>query len=76
MELLSSWLPILDDQKVDLKPNTVSKPVADYLAKLLGKPVAFAEDCIGPKAEAAAKVLKPGEVLVLENTRFHAEEES
>jgi len=52
------------------------KPVADYLAKLLGKPVAFAEDCIGPKAEAAAKALKPGEVLVLENTRFHAEEEA
>ncbi len=52
------------------------KPVADYLAKLLGKPVAFAEDCIGSKADAAAKVLKPGEVLVLENTRFHAEEEA
>jgi phosphoglycerate kinase len=52
------------------------KPVAEYLAKLLGKPVAFAEDCIGPKAEAAAKVLKPGEVLVLENTRFHSEEEA
>src|SRR5512133_2875916 len=44
------------------------KPVAEYLGKLLGKPVAFAEDCIGPKAEAAAKALKPGEVLVLENT--------
>ncbi len=52
------------------------KPVAEYLAKLLGKPVAFAEDCIGPKAEAASKALKPGEVLVLENTRFHAEEEA
>lgn len=51
------------------------KPVADYLSKLLGKPVAFAEDCIGPTAEAAAKVLKAGEVLVLENTRFHPEEE-
>ena len=51
------------------------KPVADYLAKLLKKPVAFATDCIGPEAEKAAKVLKPGEVLLLENTRFHAEEE-
>lgn len=51
------------------------KPVADYLANLLGKPVAFAEDCIGPTAEAAAAALKPGEVLVLENTRFHPEEE-
>lgn len=52
------------------------KPVADHLAKLLGIPVAFADDCIGPKAEAAAKALKPGSVLVLENTRFHPEEEA
>ena len=51
------------------------KPVATYLANLLGKPVAFAEDCIGPLAEKAASILKPGEVLVLENTRFHTEEE-
>lgn len=51
------------------------KPVADYLATLLKRPVAFAADCIGPLAEAAAKVLKPGDVLVLENTRFHPEEE-
>jgi phosphoglycerate kinase len=51
------------------------KPIATYLANLLGKPVAFAEDCIGPVAEKAASVLKPGEVLVLENTRFHPEEE-
>ncbi|HML39819.1 MAG TPA: phosphoglycerate kinase [Bellilinea sp.] len=56
-------------------PKYTLKPVADYLAKLLGKPVAFAEDCIGPVAEEAAKALKPGEVLVLENTRFHPEEE-
>jgi len=52
------------------------KPVADYLSSLMKKPVAFANDCIGPEAEAAAKALKPGEVLVLENTRFHAEEEA
>jgi len=51
------------------------KPVADYLAKLLGKPVAFASDCIGPVAEEASRSLKPGDVLVLENTRFHPEEE-
>lgn len=51
------------------------KPVAEHLAALLEKPVAFAEDCIGPKAEEAARVLKPGDVLVLENTRFHPEEE-
>jgi len=51
------------------------KPVAEHLGKLLGKPVQFAEDCIGPLAENAARALKAGEVLVLENTRFHAEEE-
>jgi len=56
-------------------PKYSLKPVADYLANLLGKPVVFAEDCIGPVAEAAAAALKPGEVLVLENTRFHPEEE-
>ena len=51
------------------------KPVADHLAKLLGKPVAFVDDCIGPKAEAAAAALKAGDVLVLENTRFYPGEE-
>ena len=51
------------------------KPVAEHLAAVLGKPVVFAEDCIGQKAEEAARVLKPGDVLVLENTRFHPEEE-
>jgi phosphoglycerate kinase len=56
-------------------PKYSLKPVAEYLAKLMGKPVAFAEDCIGPKAEAASKALKAGEVLLLENTRFHPEEE-
>lgn len=56
-------------------PKYSLRPVADYLSKLLGKPVAFAEDCIGPAAEAAAKTLKPGDVLLLENTRFHPEEE-
>ena len=51
------------------------KPVGEHLAKLLGKPVKFVTDCIGPIADAAAKALKPGEVLLLENTRFHPEEE-
>ena len=51
------------------------KPVADYLSKLMKQPVAFATDCIGPEADKAAKALKPGGVLLLENTRFHAEEE-
>ncbi len=50
------------------------KPVVDFLAKLVSAPVKFAEDCIGPVAEAAAQALKPGEILVLENTRFHKEE--
>jgi len=56
-------------------PKYTMKPTADHLAKLLKKPVAFAEDCVGPVAEAAAKALKAGDVLVLENTRFHPEEE-
>ena len=51
------------------------KPVASELAKLLNKPVAFAEDCVGPVAEKAATALKPGDVLLLENLRFHIEEE-
>jgi len=55
-------------------PEFSLKPVAEHLSTLLGKPVAFAENCIGPKAEAAAQALKPGNVLVLENTRYHAGE--
>ena len=51
------------------------QPVATELAKLLGQPVAFAADCVGPVAEKAAAALKPGEVLLLENLRFHLEEE-
>jgi len=51
------------------------KPVAAELEKLLGKPVAFAGDCVGPVAEKAAAALQPGEVLLLENLRFHIEEE-
>ncbi len=51
------------------------KPVATELEKLLGKPVAFAEDCVGPVVEQQAAALKPGAVLLLENLRFHIEEE-
>jgi len=47
------------------------RPVAEHLAELLDEPVAFANDCIGPVAEEAARELGFGEVLVLENTRFH-----
>ncbi|MGV8025204.1 MAG: phosphoglycerate kinase [Anaerolineaceae bacterium] len=55
-------------------PQYSMKPVADYLAKLIPQKVFFAEDCIGPVAKTAADALKGGEVLVLENTRFHAGE--
>ncbi len=56
-------------------PKYSLRPVAEHLARLLGKPVAFAEDCIGAVAEAAARALQPGDVLLLENTRFHPGEE-
>ncbi len=51
------------------------KPAADALAKLLGRPVLMAPDCIGDDVEAMAASLKPGDVLMLENTRFHKGEE-
>lgn len=51
------------------------KSVVEHLSNLLGRPVAFAEDCIGPKAESVVNNLKNGEVALLENLRFHAEEE-
>jgi phosphoglycerate kinase len=51
------------------------KPAADALSKLLNKPVKLSEDAIGPKAEEAVASLKDGDVLLLENTRFHKEEE-
>lgn len=60
--------------KGEVKAELSLKPVADYLGTLIDAPVSFAEDCIGPKAEAAAADLQPGQVLVLENTRFHAGE--
>ncbi len=52
------------------------KPVADRLALLMGAPVAYVEDCVGPEAEQAAARLHDGEVLLLENVRFRAEEEA
>ena len=51
------------------------RPVATHLAKVLGRPVQFASDCVGPEAEKARAKLKAGDVLLLENVRFHAEEE-
>ncbi len=51
------------------------KPVAAKLQELLGKPIAFAEDCIGADAEGKSRALKDGDVLLLENVRFYAQEE-
>jgi len=62
--------------KGKVNPAMSLKPVAEHLAMLLGKPVLFATDCVGPDAKAKAAALKPGEVLVLENLRFHPEEEA
>ena len=52
-------------------PEYSMRPVAAHLSKLLARPVAFSEECIGPVAEKASAGLKPGDVLVLENTRFY-----
>jgi phosphoglycerate kinase len=56
-------------------PSMSLKPVAFPLAQVLGRLVAFAPDCIGEKAIAAVSAMKDGDVLLLENTRFHPEEE-
>jgi len=55
-------------------PQFSLKPVAEYLGELIGDTIFFAEDCIGTKAQEAAANLSAGEVLVLENTRFHKAE--
>jgi len=52
------------------------RPTAEHLKTLVNAPVFFAEDCIGPKAEQAAAALQPGQILVLENTRFYPEEKA
>src|ERR1700682_2555353 len=51
------------------------KPTAKKLEELLGKRAAFANDCVGADSEAKSRALKDGEILVLENVRFHPEEE-
>ena len=56
-------------------PKESLKPVAQELARVLKHPVAFADDCIGEAAEKAVAAMKDGDVLLLENTRFHKEEE-
>jgi len=57
------------------EPKYSLKPVAARLGELLGKPVKFLPDCVGPEAKRLAETLQNGEVLLLENLRFHAEEE-
>ena len=56
-------------------PKYSLRPVAAEVARLVKRPVAFADDCVGPKAQAAVAAMKNGEVLCLENTRFHPGEE-
>jgi phosphoglycerate kinase len=56
-------------------PEFSLAPAAQVLAGLLGRPVQMASDCVGPAVEKLAAALKPGDVLMLENTRFHAGEE-
>jgi len=56
-------------------PKYSLQPAAKKLEELLGRPVAFGKDCVGPGVEAQSKALIDGEVLVLENVRFHPEEE-
>ncbi|GAB4319871.1 MAG: hypothetical protein Kow0059_14040 [Candidatus Sumerlaeia bacterium] len=56
-------------------PKQSLKPVAERLGAVLQHPVQFVPECIGPEVEARVAALKPGEVLVLENLRFHSEEE-
>ena len=57
-------------------PHYSLRPVAIKLEELLGRPVPLLPDCVGPEVETAAAALRPGEVVLLENLRFHAEEEA
>lgn len=61
--------------KGEAKPEFSLRPVAARLSELLGRTVQMAPDCVGPEKEKMAKSLKPGEVLLLENLRYHKEEE-
>src|SRR5262249_784919 len=70
--ILASHLGRPKGQRVD---KYSLRPVAEHLSRLTGRPVAFAEDCVGEAAESKARALQNGEVLLLENLRFHAEEE-
>jgi len=61
----------------DGKPNPKFslRPVAEKLQELIGRPVTFLEDCVGPQVESACARLEPGKIVLLENLRFHIEEE-
>ncbi|WP_300377621.1 phosphoglycerate kinase [Henriciella sp.] len=61
--------------KGEVKPDLSLRPVADAFAKVVGAPVAFAEDCVGEVAENAIAQIQGGGVILLENTRFHPGEE-
>ena len=62
--------------KGKVEPSMSLRPVAAALADLLGRPVSFVDDCIGDKVQQAVRAMKPGDVLLLENVRFHKEEEA
>src|SRR5215472_12334327 len=64
-----------DRPKGKVVPSMSLKPIVGPLSKVLGVPVAFAEDCVGSKARGAVNAMQPGDVLLLENVRFHAGEE-
>ena len=70
--ILASHLGRPKGERVD---KYTLRPVAEHLAELLKKPVAFAEDCVGEPAESKVNALADGDVALLENLRFHAEEE-
>ncbi len=70
--ILASHLGRPKGQRVD---KYTLRPVAEHLSDLLGRPVAFASDCIGEEARSKVKSLQDGDVLLLENLRFHREEE-
>jgi phosphoglycerate kinase len=56
-------------------PKQSLRPVAQRLAEILGRPVAFVDDCIGEKVDNTISIMQPGDVVLLENLRFYAEEE-
>ena len=64
-----------DRPKGKVVPSMSLKVLVEPLARAVGRKVAFAEDCIGPQAQSAVAALKDGDVLLLENTRFHKGEE-